>query len=146
MRQLPPYDPPPETLAFHWGAEGDYQSAIVKMGYNCRNDKIRDNITQMRARWEAERGALATVRRFNAILSAKGYVWFWPKIAAAITANHPWLVIACDRCETIVDLDLRVKPRDPEASIRVVLRDVRCPRCNGHGRPRIVALARRPAL
>jgi hypothetical protein len=66
------------------------------MGYNARNDEIRDNITRMQRAWEAERSALATVRRFNAILSAKGYVWFWPKIAAALTAKHPWLVIACD--------------------------------------------------
>jgi hypothetical protein len=36
-------------------------------------------------------------------------------------------------CDTAVDLDLRIKPRDPEASIHVVLRDVQCPRCNGHG-------------
>jgi hypothetical protein len=103
-------------------------------------------VERMRRAWEAERGALATVRRFNAIMSAKSYVWFWPKIAAAITAKHPWLVIACDSCGTVVDLDLRVKPRDPEASIRVALRDVRCPRCNGHGRPRIVALAQRPSI
>jgi len=52
----------------------------------------------MRREWEAKRGALATVRRFNATLSAKGYVWFWPKIAAALTPKHHWLVIACDRC------------------------------------------------
>jgi len=51
------------------------------MGYNARNDEIRDNITRMRREWEAKRGALATVRRFNATLSAKGYVWFLPKIA-----------------------------------------------------------------
>ena len=51
------------------------------MGYNARNDEIRDNITWMRREWEAQRNALATVRRFNATLSAKGYVWFWPKIA-----------------------------------------------------------------
>ena len=38
----------------------------------------------MRREWEAQRGALATVRRFNATLPAKGYVWFWPKIAAAL--------------------------------------------------------------
>src|SRR5262249_5820905 len=101
---------------------------------------IRDNITRMRREWEAQRGALATVRRFNATLSAKGYVWFWPKIAAALTSKHHWLIIACDSCDTVVDLDLRVKPRDPEASIRVALRDVQCPRCNGHGRPRIIAL------
>jgi len=116
------------------------------MGYNHRNDEIHDNIVRMRRAWESERDALATVRRFNAILSAKGYVWFWPKVTAAITAKHPWLVIACDSCGTVVDLDLRVKPCDPEASIRVALRDVRCPRCNGHGRPRIVALARHPSI
>src|SRR5215468_6806308 len=80
------------------------------------------------------------VRRFNAILSAKGYVWFWPKIAAALTSKHHWLVINCDSCGTVVDLDLRVKPRDPEASIRVALRNIRCPRCNGHGRPRIICI------
>jgi hypothetical protein len=44
------------------------------MGYNARNDEIRDNVTRMRREWEAQRGALATVRRFNAMLSAKGYV------------------------------------------------------------------------
>jgi hypothetical protein len=53
------------------------------MGYNARNDEIRDNVTRMRQAWEAQRNALATVRRFNATLSSKGYVWFWPKIAAA---------------------------------------------------------------
>ena len=81
----------------------------------------------MQREWEAQRDALATVRRFNARLSAKGSAWFWPKIAAALTSKHHWLVIACDSCGTVVDLDLRVKPRDPEASVRVALRDVRCP-------------------
>jgi hypothetical protein len=93
------------------------------MDYNQRNDKIRDNIGRMRAQWEAERDALATVRGFNTTLSGKGYVWFWPKITAAITAKHPWLVIACDSCGTVVDLDLRAKPRDPEASVPAALRD-----------------------
>jgi hypothetical protein len=116
------------------------------MGYNARNDEIRDNVTRMRREWEAQRGALATVRRFNATLSAKGYVWFWPKIAAALTSKHHWLIINCDSCGTVVDLDLRVKPRDPEVSIRVALRDVQCPRCNGHGRPRIIALAGHPSI
>ena len=44
------------------------------MGYNARNDEIRDNVTRMRREWEAQRDALATVRRFNARLSAKGYL------------------------------------------------------------------------
>lgn len=68
-------------------------------------------------------GRAGGVRRFNAQLSGKGYLWFWSKIAAAITAKHPWLVIACDSCGSVVDLDLRVKPRDPEASVRVALCD-----------------------
>jgi hypothetical protein len=55
----------------------------------------------------------------------KRAVWFWPKIAAALTSKHHWLVIASDSCGTVLDLDLRVKPRDPEASVRVALRDVR---------------------
>src|SRR5215467_11595198 len=85
-------------------------------------------LQKMQRQWAAEREALATVRRFNAILSAKGYVWFWPKIAAALTSKHYWLVIACDSCDTVTDLDLTMKPRDPEASIRIALRDFRCPR------------------
>jgi len=47
---------------------------IGPMSYNARNDEIRDNVTRMRREWEAQRGALATVRRFNATLSAKDYV------------------------------------------------------------------------
>ena len=41
------------------------------------------------------------------------------KIAAAITSKHHWLVIYCDSCGTVIDLDFTVKPREPEASIRV---------------------------
>jgi hypothetical protein len=63
------------------------------MGYNTRNDEIRDNITRMHRDYQAHREALATVRRFNATLSAKGYSWSWPKIAAALTSKHHWLII-----------------------------------------------------
>jgi hypothetical protein len=69
-----------------------------------------------------------------------------PKIAAALVSKHHWLIINCDSCGTVVDLDLRVKPRDPDASIRVALRGIRRPRCNGHGRPRIIALAPHPKI
>src|SRR5262245_44355605 len=100
----------------------------------------------MQREWEAQRGALATVRRFNATLSAKGYVWFWPKIVAALTSKHHWLIIACDSCGTVVDLDLRVKPRDPEASVRIALRDVECPRCNGSGRAGSIAFTLHPYI
>jgi hypothetical protein len=35
------------------------------MGYNARNDQIRDNVTRMQREWKAQRGALAklTARR-----------------------------------------------------------------------------------
>jgi hypothetical protein len=99
-------------------------------------------IERMKRAQEDERDALAVVRRFNAKLSAKRPVWFWPKVGAAITARYPWVVIACDSCGLHGDLDLRMKPRDPEAPIRIVLRDFRCPRCNGHGRPRVAGLKR----
>ena len=55
-----------------------------------------------------------------------------------MTSKHHRLII--DSCDTMVDLDLRVKRT---ISVRVVLRDVRCPRCNGQGRPRIIALSQR---
>ena len=62
------------------------------MGYNARNDEIRDNVTRMRREWEAQRNALATVRRFNATSQVGGRVppkvggrcampalqWVWP--------------------------------------------------------------------
>jgi hypothetical protein len=82
----------------------------------------------------------------NSQLFGSKSAWFWPTIAAALTSKHHWLIIACDSCGMITDLDLTMKPRDPEASIRVALRDVQCPRCNGHGRPRIIALARWPSV
>ncbi|MGE0565293.1 MAG: hypothetical protein AB7O50_12330 [Pseudolabrys sp.] len=91
---------------------------------------------------EAEREALLVVRQFNARLSTKKSAGFWPTIASALNARHPWLKVLCESCDTVLDLDLRVKPRDPEASVRVALRDVRCPRCNGHGRPRIIGISR----
>jgi hypothetical protein len=42
------------------------------MGYNARNNEIRDNVTRMQRDFQTQRDALATVRRFNAVLSAKG--------------------------------------------------------------------------
>ena len=99
-------------------------------------------IERMKRTQEDERAALAIVNDFNAQIAARGSAWFWPKISAALTARRPWVVIACDSCGMRGELDLRMKPRDPEASIRVVLRDFRCPRCNGHGRPRVASLKR----
>ena len=65
--------------------------------------------------------ALATVEQFIGRLAAKKPAWFWPTIAAALTSKHHWLVIACDSCDTVIDLDLTVKRRDPNAPVRIAL-------------------------
>src|SRR5262249_8320178 len=91
----------------------------------------------------AQRCPLSGVER---TLIDPNMAWVWPKIAAALTSQHHWLIISCDSGGRVVDLDLRVKPREPEASIGIALRDVQCPRCNGHGRPRIIALARHASI
>jgi hypothetical protein len=116
------------------------------MGYNQRNDEIHDNIEGMQRDSEAHADALAVVQQFNARLVSGKVVLFWPTIAAALTSKCVWLVVACDSCGTIIDLDLTMKRRKSEASISVALEDVRCPRCNGHGRIRIAGLSRYPSI
>ena len=116
------------------------------MGCNARNDEIHENLERMRRDREAYEDSLAIVERFNARVSANKSAWFWPAIAAALTSKHHWLVVVCDACDTVIDLDLTVKRRDPDAPIRVALNDVRCPRCNGYGRTRIVGLSRYPSI
>jgi hypothetical protein len=101
----------------------------------------REAVERMRRTQREHDEATDAVRRFNAVASTCGRVWSWPTVAAALVSKHHWVVIACDACDTVVDLDLRVKPRDPDASIRVALRDLQCSRCNGHGKLRIIGLA-----
>ena len=80
------------------------------------------------------------------VSGANKAAWFWPTIEAALVTKHHWLVFACDSCGVIIDLDLRVKRRSPTAPIQIAHDDVRCPRCNGHGRTRIVKLAKFPSI
>src|SRR5262249_19797147 len=103
-------------------------------------------VERMRRKAQDERDATDAVRRFNAMAPVGRSTWFWPTVAAALAPKHHWLVVLCDACDTVVDLDLRVKPRDTDASVRVALREVTCPRCNGHGRPRITGLAQWPSI
>ena len=92
--------------------------------------------------WKAAAELTAAVEQFNARLADKKTVWFWPTIGAALISRYHWLIVACGSCDTINHLDLTLKRRDPNAPICVALDDVRCPRCNGHGRNRIATLAR----
>jgi hypothetical protein len=111
-----------------------------------RSEQIRDTLRTMADDWNAAAEATVAVEQFNARLSAKKFVWAWPTIAAALISKHHWLIVACDSCGTVIDLDLRVKRRDPAAPISTAPDDVRCPRCNGHGRTRISNLARFPSI
>src|SRR5262245_38147255 len=63
----------------------------------------------MRREWEAQRGAFQTVRPFNATLSTKDYVWFWPKIAAALTSKHHW----SGRWNQFMGSELHIRNRCP---------------------------------
>src|SRR5262249_1586264 len=40
-----------------------------------------------------------------------GSTWFWPTIAAAVATKYHWLVITCDACGTVIDLDLTMKQK-----------------------------------
>ena len=91
------------------------------MGINRRRDDIHAYMQQAERDQAALADALATVEEFNSRVAAGRPAWFWPTIGAALITNHHWLVIACDSCQTILEMDLTMKPRDPEAPIRVAL-------------------------
>ena len=112
------------------------------MGISHRDDDMRAARERAQRDREAVADAIETIAQFNARLAAGKPIWAWPTIGAALATRHIWLVVACEACDTITELDLSVKRRDPDASIRVALADVRCPRCNGHGRPRIAGLGK----
>jgi len=115
------------------------------MGTNHRPDDLRARAAHAQRNAEAMADARATIEAFNSRLAAGREAWFWPTVGAALATKHHWLVVACDSCGIVIDLDLTVKRRNPDAPISVALRDVRCPRCNGHGAPRITALTRWPS-
>ena len=82
------------------------------MGYNARNDEIHENLERMRREREAYEDSLGIVRQFNTRLSTKKNAWFWPTIAAPLASKHHWLIIACNACDTVIDLDpVKSSPR-----------------------------------
>jgi hypothetical protein len=115
------------------------------MGTNQRTPEMIAQFERTAGEREATADAQETINLFNSRLTAGKTAWFWPTIGAALATKHHWLIIACDSCGTVIDLDLTMKRRDPNAPIRVALKGALCPRCNGHGRPRVVKLARFPS-
>ena len=115
------------------------------MGHN--NEKKIERAAR-NAQWIREQQdkaeALPIIESFNAKLEAGRDPFFMPTIRAALITGRHWLIVVCRSCGTVIDLDLRVRPRPAEATILIALRDVRCPRCNGHGRPGILRLSEGP--
>lgn len=116
------------------------------MGYSNR-------LPDMMAKWARERidakdvrDAILAIEQFNARALKKRGVVFWPTIGAALIAKHHWATILCRSCGTITDMDLRVKKRDAAQPVCVILSDMRCPRCNGHGLPQLIALQELPSV
>ena len=110
-----------------------------------RRAKMIADIRRLRRDQVAITDAQQTVDVFNSRLAAGKETWFFPTIGAALLTRHHWLIVVCDSCGLTLDLDLTMKPRHPETTIRAALNDVRCPRCNGHGRSRITALQHHPS-
>jgi hypothetical protein len=76
-----------------------------------RSEQISDSLKRMDRDFDAVAESTAAVEQFNARLTAKRIAWSWPTIAAALISKHHWLIVACDSCDTILDLDLTFKRR-----------------------------------
>jgi hypothetical protein len=111
-----------------------------------RNDRIRAEAAQYVRDQGARADALAIIELFNSRLAEVREPWFMPTINGALAARYPWMIVLCRSCDTVIDFDLRMKPRKQDATILTALRDVRCPRCNGNGRPRIMRLAKQASM
>lgn len=112
---------------------------------------VSNRVPDMMAKWARERAdakdiadATAAVRQFNTRVKAKLGTVAWPTIGAALLSKHHWAHIHCQTCDLITEMDLRVKRRDAAQPVCIILSDAQCPRCNGHGRPIIVALWKFP--
>ena len=102
-------------------------------------------VERMRRAWEAERDAL---RPCAASMQAFGQRLSWV-LAQDYCRAHRKASLACDRLRQLRDCGrfrFALKPRDLRLQFALRLRDVRCPRCNGHGRPRIIGLSRYPSI
>jgi hypothetical protein len=115
------------------------------MGISRRYDDMVAASARARRDQEAVAEATAAVAAFNARAAVGKTIWSWPTVGAALVSQHHWLTIVCEACDMVTDMDLTFKRRNPDDAVRVALHDVKCPRCNGHGRPRIIALGLLPS-
>jgi hypothetical protein len=118
-----------------------------------RTEDVHDKLVQMQRHHAAHGAALSNVLRFNAMMSTRGPVWFWPTVGAALVSQHHWLLIACDGCHTTVHsrpgpASEAARPRglDPRRPARRVLPALRRPRETARGGAGAAAFDLRPAV
>lgn len=70
--------------------------------------------------------ARAAIEQFNERLLRGRTILSWPTIEAVLLSRHHWMAVYCRGCQTVRDVDLRVVPRPPEATLREVLLSLRC--------------------
>src|SRR5665213_4303375 len=70
-----------------------------------RSETIRDSMRAMEGDWKAVADATAAIEQFNVRLGAGNVPLSWPTIASALVSKHHWLIVACDSCGTVIDLD-----------------------------------------
>src|SRR5436190_11657591 len=109
------------------------------MGISNRVPNMMAAFARNRAEAQDVADATAAVEQFNARTKAKLGTVAWPTIGAALLSKHHWAHVHCLSCDLICETHLRVKRRDAAQPVCVILSDVRCPRCNGHGKPVIIA-------
>ena len=80
------------------------------MGHNNEKkiERAARNAQWVRDQKDRRRG-LELVELWNARLAASEDPLFMPTIRAALITGHHWMIVVCRSCETVVDLDLRVK-------------------------------------
>ena len=115
------------------------------MGVSQRPAEQKAFIADRAAREADRKQALAIIEAWNARLANNRPLLFSPTVGAALLAKHHWLIVVCDACGTVTDMDVSMKPRDPHTPLTALLSEALCPRCNGHGRPRPVGLSRSPS-
>ena len=113
---------------------------------NHRNDEIRAKMARALHDEAAKADAAKVIEYFNDCLEKRREPCFVPTINGALVAGYPWMIVCCRSCETVLDFDLRVKRRKADDTLTVALTEVKCPRCNGHGQPEIMKLAKGPSF
>lgn len=98
-----------------------------------REDKSRRRSKEQAENNRALAEAIQIIDAWNSRLEANLPLFFSPTIGAALLTKHHWLRLHCSGCDIVTEVDLRVVPRDPDATITSILHSLACRRCHNKG-------------